>query len=369
MEKRENSMIPFTEPFISPLSLDYLKDVIDRKKLTEGFYTKKCTEFLENFFPNSRVLLTPSCSSALELATLLIGLKPGDEVIMSSFTFTSTANCVILRGAIPVFVDVDNSLNMDVSLIENAITDKTKAIIPMHYAGVSCDMEKIKEIANKHNLHIIEDAAQAIFSKYKQNPVGSIGDIAAFSFHHTKNIVSGEGGAIVINDESLFKSAEIIRDKGTNRASFFRGEVDKYTWVSPGSSIIPSEFQAAFLFSQLELGEKITKKRIQIWNYYQSALEIFEKKGYLERPRISNEIDHNAHIYHILLKTENMKNNLINYLKENGIQASSHYVPLHISPMGKEFCKISGDMNNTDDKIKRLLRLPLFYDLTNDRSR
>ena len=299
------------------------------------------------------------------MAAILLDLKEGDEVIMPSYTFVSTANAFVLRGAAPVFVDIrPDTLNINENFIEQAITPKTKAICVVHYAGVSCEMDKILEIAKKYNLAVIEDAAQALGSFYKGKPCGTIGDMGCFSFHETKNIISGEGGAIIINNEKYIERSEIIREKGTNRSKFFRGQVDKYTWVDIGSSYLPSDMIAAFLYSQLENMNKINNKRVEIWDKYNKFFEKYE--NIIQRPHCPLECQHNAHMYYILFKDLEKRTKFIDYMKENGILTVFHYIPLHSAPAGQKYCKTFGDMNITDQISDTLVRLPMFYELNND---
>jgi len=326
----------------------------------DGAFTKRCQTWLESHFGCPQVLLTNSCTAALEMAALLTDIQPGDEVIMPSFTFVSTANAIVLRGGVPVFVDIrPDTLNLDETQLEAAITSKTKVIAPVHYAGVGCEMEEILTIAERYGLKVTEDAAQAAFACYRGQPLGTFGNVAAFSFHATKNIVSGEGGALVINDPELVERAEIIWEKGTNRRQFFRGEVDKYTWVDVGSSFLPSELTAAFLYAQLEQGESITQRRLMVWNRYHWAFASLEADGLVQRPNVPLHCQHNGHIYYLLLKNLETRTRVLSHLKVNGVQATFHYVPLHSSPAGQRFGRAVGDMAMTDDVSDRLLRLPM----------
>ena len=359
-------MIPFNKPFIIENEFKYIEDAINNKCILrgDGFYTKKCHDFLENKLNCKKALLTHSCTAALEMAAILLDLNNGDEVIMPSYTFVSTANAFVLRGAVPVFVDIrPDTLNIDENLIEKAISSKTKAICVVHYAGVACEMDKIMEIAKKYNLAVIEDAAQALGSFYKEKPLGTIGDFGCFSFHETKNIISGEGGALIINNEKCIERAEIIREKGTNRSKFFRGQVDKYTWVDIGSSYLPSDMIAAFLFSQLENIDKINEKRLDIWNKYDEFFKQYD--SYIRRPIIPQNCKHNAHMYYILFKDLDTRTKFIDYMKENNILTVFHYIPLHSSPAGKKYCKTFGSMDNTNKYSNLLVRLPMFYELNN----
>lgn len=355
------SSIPFNNPLTTGRELDYIRQAIDSKRTAgDGLFTKQCQAWLTRQIGCKSALLTHSCTAALEMAALLADLQPGDEVILPSYTFVSTANAFVLRGAIPVFVDVrPDTLNLDESLVEAAITSKTKVIAPVHYAGVSCEMDTLKAIADRHNLLLIEDAAQAILSYYKGKPVGSMGHLAAFSFHETKNIVCGEGGALVINDPTLLERAEIIREKGTNRSKFFRGEVDKYTWVDVGSSYLPSDILAAFLLAQLEEAQCIMQQRMAIWEHYHQAFETLEQQGKVRRPIIPSDCQHNAHIYHLIVDDLEVRSALITYLKNQGVQATFHYVPLHSAPAGIKYGRTSGTLSVTDDLSNRLIRLPL----------
>lgn len=360
--------IGFNKPYMTGKEIEYLNMAHTARKLSgDGEFTKKCQQWLESNIEVKKALLTQSCTAALEMAALLIDIKPGDEVIMPSYTFVSTANAFVLRGAIPVFVDIrSDTLNIDESMIEMAITERTKAIVPVHYAGVSCEMDTIMAIANKYNLYVIEDAAQGILSKYKNKPVGSIGHLATFSFHDTKNIISGEGGALLINDDNLVEQAEIIWEKGTNRKRFFRGQIDKYTWVDLGSSFLPSELTAAFLWAQLEEAEEITRKRKAIWQQYHHSLHELENKGYLKRPSIPVGITDNAHIYYIVVQDFDIRKELIGRLKNDGIDAIFHYVPLHSSPAGIRYTRHDHQLNNTDSLSDRIIRLPMHLGLSKE---
>jgi len=358
--------IPFNKPFICGNEIEYIQQAVANGKISgDGIFSEKCTKFLKEYFSDSfRIFLTPSCTAALELSALLIDLKAGDEVIMSSFTFTSTANAFVLQRGKPVFVDIrEDTLNIDENEIEEAITENTKAVVPMHYAGIGCEMDKIVDIAKKHRLYIIEDAAHSIFARYKGRLLGTIGDFGTFSFHETKNIICGEGGALLINNKNFVEKAEIIREKGTNRSKFFRGEVEKYWWIAPGSSYLLSDLNAAFLYAQLENFQRILAKRKQLWFKYHQLLEPLEKSGRLRRPIIPFHCEHNAHIYYILLESENWRNKLIAYLNKNGILAVFHYVPLHLSPAGKKYGVCKKRLKNTETLSKCLIRLPLYFEL------
>lgn len=357
-------MIHFNKPFLIENELNYIKDAVDKGVLRgDGIYTKKCHELLEEKLGCKKALLTHSCTAALEMAAILLDIQAGDEIIMPSYTFVSTANAFVLRGGVPVFVDIrPDTLNIDENLIEAAITDKTKAICVVHYAGVSCEMDKILEIAKKHNLYVVEDAAQALSSTYKGKQLGTIGDLACFSFHETKNVISGEGGALVINNEKFIERAEIIREKGTNRSKFFRGQVDKYTWVDIGSSFLPSDMIAAFLYSQLENIDKINKKRIEIWHKYDEFFKQYD--NIIRRPIIHDDCEHNAHMYYILFKNLDVRTKFIDFMKQNQISTVFHYIPLHSSPAGMKYCKTIGKMDVTNNISDTLVRLPMFYELS-----
>lgn len=360
--------IPFNRPPIIGSELQYIKEAIDSGKLCgDGDFTRKCNSFLQDKFKAQKVLLTSSCTSALDMSLLMCNLKHGDEVILPSFTFSSTANAAVLAGASLVFVDIrPDTMNIDETKIEQAITKRTKAIIVMHYAGVSCEMDEILDIAKKYGLIVIEDAAQCVMSSYKGNSLGTIGTFGCYSFHETKNLSMGEGGALIINSEEYNEPAEILREKGTNRSKFIRGEVDKYTWVNFGDSYLPSELNAAFLWGQLLSVEKITNARLNLWkNYYKSLLPLAEI-FLIELPIVPSYCTHNAHIFFIKLKDEFERNALISFLKGKGIYATFHYVPLHSSPAGKMFGRFSGEDVYTTTESSRLIRLPLFYGLTNE---
>lgn len=357
--------IPFNRPYMTGLELEYITEAHSNLHLSgDGAFTKKCHAWLESSTGSKKALLTHSCTAALEMAAVLADIQPGDEIIMPSYTFVSTANAFVLRGGVPVFIDIrEDTLNLDEKLIEAAITKKTKAIVPVHYAGVACEMDKIMEIANKHNLLVIEDAAQGISSTYKGRPLGSIGHLAAFSFHETKNVISGEGGALIINDQRFIERAEIIREKGTNRNKFFRGEVDKYTWVDLGSSYLPSEIVAAFLWAQLEKAGEINNNRLNVWKKYNQVFEKLEIAGLLRRPIIPGDCTHNAHMYYILLSSLEERTELMNFMSKLNIKSVFHYVPLHSSPGGGRFGRVAGSMKNTDELADRLLRLPMWVGL------
>lgn len=357
--------IPFNKPHLVGNELAYIKDAHARLRLAgDGFYTKKCQDWLNTSLQCGMSLLTHSGTAGLEMMAILSGIKPGEEVIMPSYTFVSTANAFVLRGAVPVFIDIrPDTLNINEKLIEQAITKKTKAIVPVHYAGVGCEMDTIQKIAKKYKLLVLEDAAQGMLASYKGKYLGSIGDMAAMSFHETKNVISGEGGAILINQSKYFEMAKIVWEKGTNRSKFFLGLVDKYTWVDIGSSYLPSEITASFLMAQLEKASSITRKRVSIWNTYHRNLEELEKRELLRRPILPNDTIHNGHIYYILTRNVTERNGLSEFLKKKDILAVTHYVPLHSSPAGKKFTRFVGNMKITDHTADTLLRLPLFYDL------
>jgi dTDP-4-amino-4,6-dideoxygalactose transaminase len=345
--------------------LNYISDAYAKGKLAgDGPYTKLCHSQIEIMSGASKALLTHSCTAALEMAAILLDIQPGDEVILPSYTFVSTANAFLLRGGIPVFVDIrSDTLNLDERLIEQAITNRTKAIVPVHYAGVACEMDSIMQIAIKHNLFVVEDAAQGVMSEYKGQALGGIGGLGAYSFHETKNVISGEGGALLVNDPALVDRAEIIREKGTDRGRFFRGQVDKYTWQDIGSSFLPGELIAAFLWAQLESAKSITDRRLAAWKYYHEMLVELEQKGVLRRPIIPQECTHNGHMYYILLKNAEARSDLIDKLRENGVHAVFHYIPLHSSPAGGHFGRHVGDMAVTDRVSESILRLPLWVDI------
>jgi dTDP-4-amino-4,6-dideoxygalactose transaminase len=358
--------IPFTQLHVTTQELGYIYQAMTSGKITgDGAFTKKCQRWLEEAIGGEKALLTHSCTAALEMAAILANIQPGDEVIMPSFTFVSTANAVVLRGGVPVFVDIrPDTLNLDETKIVDAITPKTKAIMPVHYAGVACDMDAIADIAQAYNLVVIEDAAQGLVARYKNKPVGSFGSLAAFSFHATKNVVSGEGGALIINDPKLMERAEILWEKGTNRSKFFRGEVDKYTWVDIGSSYLPSDIVAAFLWAQLQAADRITDQRMKLWQRYHHAFADLEHHQVVRRPQIPADCQHNAHIYHLITDHLDIRTEILARLKTAGIQATFHYVPLHSSPAGQRFGRVSGSMAVTNDLSDRLVRLPLASNLS-----
>ena len=355
--------IPFNKPYVSKNVLKHINFLIESKQSLEGggLFSQKCQNLLKEKYGINKVLLTTSCTSSLEMGIILANIQDGDEVIMPSYTFVSTANAVILRGGIPVFVDINLSdFNIDINLIKKAITKKTKAIIPVHYGGNPCEMDKIIEIAKENNLFVIEDAAQAINSYYKNNALGTFGDIGAVSFHSTKNVQAGECGAIFINNNSLYDRADYIIEKGTNRKKYFNGEIDKYSWIDIGSSYYPNELTSAYLYAQLEDIDYITKERKFIWDKYNNFLKKYDDKGYLKLPHILENSKINAHNYFVLMNSNSERNNFMKYLKDNSIQVQTHFVPLHSSPYGKLHSKISGTMDNTDLVYECSLRLPLY---------
>jgi dTDP-4-amino-4,6-dideoxygalactose transaminase len=358
--------IPFNKPYMTGKELFYIAEAHFNGKLAgDGPFTKRCHAWLEERSGAKKALLTHSCTAALEMSALLLGIQPGDEVIMPSYTFVSTANAFVLRGGVPVFVDIrEDTLNLDERLIEAAITSRTKAIVPVHYAGVACEMDAIMDIARRHGLKVVEDAAQGVMSTYKGRTLGSIGDLGAYSFHETKNVISGEGGALLVNDPQLALRAEIIREKGTDRSRFFRGEVDKYTWQEVGSSFLPGELVAAFLWAQLEEAQRITMGRLALWERYHQALAPLEERGVLRRPVVPAECHHNAHMYYVLLRAESNRQAVLETLKSSGINAVFHYVPLHSSPAGRHYGREHGGLPVTDSQAERLIRLPLWLDLT-----
>ena len=356
--------IPFNKPYIIGCELRNIEQAVRREQLAgDGYFSHQCEQWLETHLGAKKILLTHSCTAALDMAAILCDIRPGDEFIVPSFTFTSTANAFVLRGGKPVFVDIrPDTMNLDETKIEAAITPKTRVIVPVHYAGVGCGMEKIMDIAARYNLLVVEDAAQGVCATRTGRHLGTIGHLGCYSFHETKNFICGEGGALAVNDPRFLERAEIIREKGTNRSQFFRGMVDKYTWVDIGSSFLPGELVAAFLYAQLEEAEKITAKRMAIWSAYHRSLAPLEKAGVLRRPVIPEGCAHNAHMYYILLKDAAERARLIAFLKANDVQAVFHYVPLHTSPMGR---KLAGDVRLpvTEEYADRLLRLPCYYEL------
>lgn len=358
--------IPFNKPFIVGKELYNIAQAVIESHLSgDGPFTGRCHKWLEERLGCAKALLTHSCTGALEMAAMLCGIGPGDEIIMPSFTFVSTANAFVLRGGVPVFIDIrEDTLSIDETLIEQAITPRTKAIVPVHYAGVSCAMDEIMDIAKRHGLFVVEDAAQALLSTYRDRYLGAIGHFGCLSFHETKNIISGEGGALLINDEKFIEQAEIFWEKGTNRKQFFRGEVDKYTWVDIGSSFLPSDLVGAFLYAQLEQAEKIMAARNRIFEHYLQLLRPIEDKGSIRLP--ATQTGGNGHIFYIITRSLEDRCRLIDYLKQNGTMAIFHYVPLHSSPAGIKYGRTSGDMRNTDDLSDRVLRLPIYYEMRDE---
>ena len=359
-------MIGFNVPIYIKESIDCIKEAAESRKICgDGAFTKKCSEWMENKFNAHKVLMTTSCTSALEMAAILLDLKPGDEVIMPSYTFVSTADAFVMVGAKIVFVDINpKTMNIDENKIEEAITSKTKAIVVVHYAGISPDMDRIMKIAKEHNLKVVEDSAQGVMAKYKDKYLGTIADLGCYSFHETKNYSMGEGGAIVINDPELIERAEIIREKGTNRNKFFRGEIDKYTWVDYGSSYLPSELNCAYLYPQLKDAEMINNDRLTSWNYYKDGLKELEKDGCITLQYVPEYSEHNAHMFYIKAKNLEERTMLIEYLKSKGIQAVFHYIPLHTSPAGMRFGRFFGEDKYTTSESEKLVRLPMYYGLT-----
>jgi len=357
--------IPFNQPSIIGRELEYINIAIKNGHISgDGLFTKRCNIYLENGLGVNKSLLTTSCTHALEMSAILLDLKPGDEVIVSSFTFVSTVNAFVLRGVKPVFIDIrPDTLNMDENKLEELITKKTKAIIPVHYAGVGCEMDKIMNIANNHNIPVIEDNAHGLFGKYKDRYLGTFGTFATQSFHETKNFSCGEGGALFINDESFFQRAEIIREKGTNRSKYFRGEIDKYTWVDVGSSYLPSDLLAAFLYGQLEKRDLIQKKRKQIWDIYYKNLNIWATNNEIQLPIVPDYCEQSYHMFYLIMPTPEKRNAFIQHLQKRGINAVFHYLPLHLSKMGRKFGGAKGDCPVTEDFSNRLVRLPFFNDL------
>lgn len=362
-------MIYFNNPPFVGNELEYVRQAIDNQKICgDGPFTKKCSQWIESKTGTSKALLTTSCTHATEMAALLLDIKPGDEVIMPSYTFVSTADAFVLRGAKAVFVDIrPDTMNIDENLIENAITEHTKAIVPVHYAGVSCEMDKITELALKYNLKIVEDAAQGLLSTYKGKMLGTIGDFGCYSFHETKNYSMGEGGALLIRDPNYIEKAEIIREKGTNRSKFFRGQIDKYTWVDAGSSYLPSDLNAAYLWAQLEQADKIFDNRMKTWNLYYELLTDLQKQGVISLPVVPENCTHNAHMFYIKAKDLDERTHLIDFLKEQGILAVFHYIPLHTAPAGKKFGVFCGEDRYTTKESERLVRLPMYYGLEEEK--
>lgn len=360
--------IRFNLPYMTGKELYYIAQAHFQGNLSgDGPFTDRCHAWLEAQTGCRKALLTHSCTGALEIAALLLDLQPGDEVIMPSYTFVSTANAFVLRGAVPVFTDVrEDTLNLNEQLVEAAITSKTRAIVPVHYAGVACEMDTLLDIAQRHGLAVVEDAAQGVMATYKGRALGSIGHLGAYSFHETKNVISGEGGALLINDARHEILAEIIREKGTDRSRFFRGEVDKYTWQHVGSSYLPSELTAAFLWAQLEEAQQLTERRLSIWEKYHALMEPLEERDLLRRPIIPPECGHNAHMYYVLLANGQIRDQAARRMKEAGIHAIFHYVPLHSSPAGQHYGKTLCDLPVTDSVASRVLRMPLWLGLSDN---
>lgn len=358
-------MIDFNRPAIVGNELKYIQDAVAQGMLCgDGKYTKLCSEWMRKRFDVNQVFLTTSCTHALEMAAFLSDIQPGDEVIMPSYTFVSTADAFVLRGARIVFTDIrPDTMNIDENLIEQAITDKTKAIVPVHYAGVGCEMNKIMELAEKYDLRVVEDAAQGVEAYYHGRALGTIGDFGCYSFHETKNYTMGEGGAILFNGEQYLEKAEILREKGTDRSKFFRGQVDKYRWMDYGSSYLPSELNAAYLYAQLEQHKKISDKRMQIYDFYNENLRFLAEEGKIQQPYVPGECTHNAHMYYIKVHDIQVRTRLLKYLREKNICSVFHYVPLHSAPAGKKFGRFSGEDVYTTKESERLMRLPMFYNL------
>ena len=361
--------ISFNRPPFVGKETEYIREAVEKNGMIcgDGPFTKKCSAWMREHFQTKQVLLTTSCTHALEMAAYLADIQPGDEVIMPSYTFVSTADAFVLRGATCVFVDIrPDTMNIDETKIEAAITEKTKAIVPVHYAGVACAMDEIMAIARKYNLKVVEDAAQGVNAYYKGKALGTIGDFGCYSFHETKNYSMGEGGAILFQNEKYLEPAEILREKGTDRSKYFRGQVDKYTWVGYGSSYLPSDMNAAYLWAQLEEAEKINDKRLAIWNYYDENLASLAREGLIEQPYVPEYATHNAHMYYIKVKDLETRTRLLEYLKEKGILSVFHYVPLHSSKAGKKFGRFHGDDVYTTKESERILRLPMYYSLSMD---
>lgn len=361
-------MIHFNVPPVVGNELQYMEEAIKNRKICgDGIFTKKCSAWMEEKTGTAKALLTTSCTHAIEMSAILSNIQPGDEVIMPSYTFVSTADAFVLRGAKVIFVDIrPETMNNDERLIEEAVTERTKAIVPVHYAGVACKMDEICDIAKRHNLFVIEDAAQGVMSFYKGRPLGTLGDYGCYSFHETKNYSMGEGGALLIKDPKNIERAEIIREKGTNRSKFFRGQIDKYTWMDAGSSYLPSDLNAAYLWAQLEKAEEILNDRMASWNLYNQLLKELEEEGYIRLPEIPEECTHNAHMFYIKTKDLEERQNLISFLKAKGVGAVFHYIPLHSAPAGKKYGEFFGKDIYTTSESERLLRLPLYYKLSND---
>ncbi len=360
--------IKFNVPPYVDKAADYIQECVKNQKICgDGEYTKKCNAWIEERTGAGKCLLTTSCTHATELAALLCNIQPGDEVIMPAYTFVSTADAFVLRGAVPVFVDIrPDTMNIDETLIEDAITEKTKAIVPVHYAGVACEMDTIMDIAKRHNLKVVEDAAQGVLASYKGKALGTIGDFGAYSFHETKNYSMGEGGALLIRDKKDVEEAEIIREKGTNRSKFFRGQIDKYTWVNYGSSYLPSDMNAAYLYAQLEIADEINEARLACWNRYYEQLLPLKKAGKIDLPTVPEGCVHNAHMFYIKARDLEQRTRFISYMKENGVLTVFHYIPLHTSPAGQKFGRFHGEDRYTTRESERLARLPMYYGLILD---
>lgn len=363
-------MINFNVPPFTGKEFEYMREAVEKEKICgDGPYTKKCNEKIEELTGTAKCLLTTSCTHATELSALLADIQPGDEVILPSYTFVSTANGFVLRGAVPVFVDIrPDTMNIDEKLIEDAVTERTRAIAPVHYAGVGCEMDVIMDIAERHHLIVVEDAAQGIMASYKGKPLGTFGEFGCFSFHETKNLSMGEGGALLIRDEKYIGDAEIYREKGTDRSRYYRGQVDKYRWQNQGSSYLPSDMNAAYLYAQLEMAEEITQARMDRWNQYRELLTPLEKNGVIELPYIPDHCAHNAHMFYIKTKDMEERSRLKAYLQEKDILAVSHYEPLHSAPAGQKYGRFHGEDRYTTKESERILRLPLFYKLTADQT-
>ena len=364
-------MINFNVPPVVGTEEHYIAQAIAARKICgDGAFTKKCNAWIEEHTGTAKALLTTSCTHATEMAAILAGIREGDEIIMPSYTFVSTANAFVLRGGVPVFVDIrPDTMNMDEEKIEDAITERTKAIVAVHYAGVACEMDRIGEIAGRHGLIVIEDAAQGVMASYKGQALGSIGDFGCFSFHETKNYSMGEGGALLIRNPKDVERAEIVREKGTDRSKFFRGQVDKYTWVDAGSSYLPSELNAAYLYAQLEQAERVNENRLKSWRFYEERLRPLAEEGLLELPYIPKECTHNAHMFYIKARDLKERSRLIGFLKERGVMAVFHYIPLHSAPAGRQFGRFHGDDIYTTKESERLLRLPLYYGLREEEAK
>ena len=361
-------MINFNVPPYTGKEIDYIKEAVQNHKISgDGEFTKKCTKILQELTKANKLLLTTSCTHALEMSAILADINEGDEVIMPSYTFVSTADAFVLRGAKIVFVDIrPDTMNIDENLIEKAITKRTKAVVPVHYAGIGCEMDKINDIAVKNNLMVIEDAAQGLMAYYKDKPLGSIGDFGCYSFHETKNYSMGEGGAITIKNKDMAELAEIIREKGTNRSKFFRGEIDKYTWVSYGSSYLPSELNAAYLYAQIQNPEIINNDRLNSWNYYFEKLHILKDNGKIELPFVPENCKHNGHMFYIKAKNLQERTDLIKFLRTKNVNAVFHYVPLHSAPAGRKFGRFNGQDIYTTKESERLVRLPMYFGLSKE---